>query len=123
MAIKLLHVEDSDVILELVDIALQLSGGFEVLSCLSGRDALSKAEEFKPDVFLLDYVMPGMSGLETLRRLHELPGLEGVPAFFFTARCEEDFVTRAIASGAKGVFFKPYDPLKLAEKIKFALAK
>ncbi len=64
--IKLLHIDDDEDILEISKMALEISGDIEVVQCPSGHDALWKVNEFIPDVFLLDVMMPEMTGLQTL---------------------------------------------------------
>ena len=82
--LKLLHVDDDADILELAKMSLELMDDIEVVDCVSGEEALTTVEEFKPDVFLLDMMMPGMSGPEALEKLRQVPGLEAVPAIFMT---------------------------------------
>ena len=60
--IKLLHVEDDEAIREIVELSLEMAGGFEVVQRKCGEDALSHANDFTPDVLLLDMMMPGMTG-------------------------------------------------------------
>ena len=66
--------------------SLDISGEFEVTQCTNGPDALKKVEKFSPDVILLDMMMPGMTGIETLAEMRKLPHLAEVPALFMTAR-------------------------------------
>ena len=118
--IKLLHVDDNDDILEIVKMAFEISGDIEVIQCISGHDALRVANEFIPDLFLLDVMMPGMSGPQTLEKLREIPSLENVPVIFMTARVstiDQDF----FGLGVIDVISKPFDPLTLSARIKSAL--
>ena len=118
--IKLLHVDDNDDILEIAKMAFEISDDIEVIQCISGHDALRVAYEFIPDLFLLDVIMPGMSGPQTLEKLREIPSLENVPVIFMTARVstiDQDF----LGLGVIDVISKPFDPLTLSARIKSAL--
>ena len=119
--IKLLHVDDESDILELTKISVELSNRFEVVSCLSGTDALLAVEQFLPDVFLLDVMMPGLTGPNVLEKLWEIPRLENVPAIFMTARVSVASRAELLAIGAKGVIEKPFDPMTLGAQIEAAM--
>lgn len=114
---KLLHVEDDEDIQLIARMVLVDLGGFEVLQCASGAEAVDKAAAFAPDLLLLDFMMPGMNGMATLKALRRLPGLGGVPAVFMTAKTlavsDEDMA----ANGVVGVIGKPFDPVSLPEQI------
>ncbi len=115
--IKLLHVEDDPDILEIAMMALDISGEFEVKQCSDPKDALREAQDFAPDVLLLDLMMPGMSGDVLLGHLRELPGLETTTAIFMTARAQSHEILALIAKGAKDVIVKPFDALTLGDQI------
>jgi len=115
---RILHVDDAEDVLFIADVALKLIGQFDLLQCDSGKSALEKAESFRPDMFLLDYMMPEMDGKETLRRLRELPGLRDVPVVFMTARVSEDFSNALLRDGALDVIPKPFDPMSLATQLR-----
>lgn len=115
--IRLLHVEDDLDILEIAQMALELSGAFEILQCSDPEDALLQAQNFAPDVLLMDLMMPGMSGDVLLGRLRELPGLETTTAIFMTARVQAHEIQALIAKGAKDVIAKPFDVLTLGDRI------
>ena len=86
--IKLLHVEDDADIREIAKMSLELSGDFVVEQCDCGEQALEKTLDYIPDVFLLDMMMPGMTGRQTLEKLRENPDFANVPAIFMTARAQ-----------------------------------
>lgn len=115
--LKLLHVDDDADILEVAKMSLELSGGFETVGCLSGEEALTIASDYMPDVLLLDVMMPGMSGPETLERLREFPSLEDVPAIFMTARVGAASEAELFGLGAKEIIQKPFDPMALGSQI------
>lgn len=77
----------------------------------SGQEALTLVKKRVPDLILLDIMMPQMDGYETLRTLQEIPGLEGVPVIFLTAKAEKEEVARGLSCGAVDYITKPfYEP-------------
>ncbi|MCM2327188.1 MAG: response regulator [Lysobacter sp.] len=112
---RILHVDDQPDIRGIVKLALGKLGGFNVLSCSSGEEALAAAPGFAPELLLIDMNMPGMDGMALLTRFREA-GV-GVPAIFFTARINPSDLVRYRAAGAIGTLSKPFDPLKLGRQI------
>lgn len=117
-ATKLLHVEDDEDILMIARMVLVDLGGFEVLQCASGPEAIEKAAAFAPDLMLLDFMMPGMNGLATLQALRGLPGLAAVPAVFMTAKTLTVPAEEMAALGVAGVISKPFDPVSLPDQVR-----
>lgn len=115
---KILYVDDQPDLRELGRLALEVVGKFEVEAHGSGEDALARVEAFAPDLVLLDVVMPGLSGPETLIRLRLLPNMGSLPVVFLTARVEPEEKAQYKALGALGVIEKPFDPFDLAERLK-----
>ncbi len=120
--IKILHVEDDADIREIAKMALELSGDFEVVQCDCGEAALRTAQDYMPDVLLLDMMMPGMTGRETLEKLRENPDFANVPAIFMTARAQPNELEELRSIGATEVISKPFDPMSLSDQIKAAIA-
>lgn len=120
--IKLLHVEDDADIREIAKMALELSGEFDVVQCDCGEAALRCVQDFVPDVLLLDMMMPGMTGRETLEKMRENPAFAGIPAIFMTARAQPTELDELRGIGATDVISKPFDPMMLPEQIKAAIA-
>ena len=110
---RVLFVEDDPDIQTVARIALEAVGGFTVLGCGSGAEALERVEAFAPDLILLDMLMPGMDGMETLRSLRLLPGAVAVPVVFMTAKVQAQDVAEYRAAGAVDVIAKPFDPMAL----------
>jgi CheY-like chemotaxis protein len=119
--LRLLHVEDDRDIREVAKMALMLSGAFDVLQCASGEDALEQAPGFDPEVLLLDVMMPGMTGPETLAALRKLEQFHTTPAIFMTARAQPAEVDALKALSALTVIVKPFDPITLGDQILAAL--
>ena len=85
---KILYVEDEPDIQMVARVALENVGGFELLVCSSGAEAVEKAPAFEPDLFLLDVMMPDMDGPTTLEKLRNLPNLSDIPVMFMTAKVQ-----------------------------------
>lgn len=115
---RILYVEDEPDIQAVARIALEHVGGFTVEICNSGLEALARGPMFKPDLLLLDVMMPGMDGVTTLRELRKLPGLESIPAMFMTAKVQPSEVAQLRKQGAIDVIPKPFDPMTLSENIR-----
>ncbi|WP_449220123.1 response regulator [Tistrella mobilis] len=111
-----LLVEDEPDLRELVRLALSAVGRMEVTICADGQAALETFNAGCHDLVLLDVMMPGMDGPETLRRLRLLPGGAAVPAVFLTARTRTD-LDGVDGVAAAAVIAKPFDPLTLAAEL------
>jgi len=115
---KILYVEDEPDIQAVARIALESVGGFILEVCSSGFEALEKGPDFKPDLLLLDVMMPGMDGVSTLQELRKQPGLENTPAMFMTAKVRPSEIDQLRKEGAIDVIPKPFDPMTLSENLK-----
>lgn len=115
---RVLHIEDDPSIQEIVRIALEIVGGFSVKSCASGAEGLKAAEAFDPQFILLDVMMPGMDGPQTLRHLREMPALDQVPIVFMTAKVQPPEVQEYQRMGAAQVITKPFDPMTLPDQVR-----
>lgn len=122
---KILLVDDDEDIRAVAAMALGCAEGVqvEVLSASSGAECLQLASSAAPDCILLDLMMPGMDGLETLRRLRAQPATSGVPVIFMTARVGKDDRGPLLEAGAAGVIRKPFDPLGLFAEVQRLLAE
>jgi two-component system OmpR family response regulator len=113
---RILFVEDDPDIQVVATMALESLGGFSVLACGSGAEALSRFGEFAPELVLLDVMMPGMDGPATLAALRRLPS-GGVPVIFMTARVQAHEIAHYREKGAVDVIAKPFDPMTLAATV------
>jgi len=114
---KILYVEDDLDIQVVAQMALEVVGGYTVSICSSGPQAIEKAPHFKPDMILLDVMMPGMDGPTTLVNLRTIEGLHATPAVFMTAKVMPSDVERYKELGAVDVIAKPFDPMALANRL------
>ena len=115
---RVMCVEDDADIRMILAFSLGTVGGFEVRCCSGGRMALQQAPEFRPDLVLLDVMMPDLSGPETLAALRELPVMQGVPVVFLTAKAMPDELEQLLQHGATGLIVKPFDPMTLPSDIR-----
>jgi len=115
---RILHVEDDPSIRAVAKVALEAVGGFEVLSCSSGQEALDNVLNFATDLILLDVMMPGMDGPQTLARLVEVVNINSVPVVFMTAKVQPPEVEYYLSLGARDVIIKPFDPMQLANQVR-----
>ena len=120
---KILYAEDEDDIRAIAQIALEDIGGFTVTYCSNGQKMVEAAQNFIPDLLLLDVMMPEMDGPTTLRELRKLPEFSDIPAIFMTAKIQSNEVADYKSIGAIDVISKPFDPITLAETIKKAWLK
>ncbi len=115
---KILYVDDEPDIREVAQMSLELDDGLEVRACGSGREALPAAAEWRPDLILLDVMMPEMDGPATLEALRSDPATSAIPVVFITARSQAAEVEALLRSGALGVIPKPFDPMTLAASVR-----
>lgn len=113
----ILHVDDDEDIREITRFALTEISELSVTQCSSGPDALAVLEELKPDLILLDAIMPEMSGEETFARIRRRPDAAHIPVVFMTARSEESVKKELLGLGADAVIVKPFDPFTLASEL------
>jgi DNA-binding response OmpR family regulator len=120
MATVLLAEDDDDIRL-LVTFKLE-QAGHEVRGFEDGASALADARKHRPDLAILDVVMPAMTGLEVCRELRKNPATADVPVIILTARAQQDDVTAGLDAGATEYIVKPFSPRELDLRIKALLA-
>ncbi len=113
---KILYVEDEPDIQVIASMALQ-AGGFEVQCSSSGQEALNVIPKYKPDLILLDVMMPGMDGPTTLKKIRENPDTKNIPVIFMTAKVQAKEVEQYKSMGGMDVIPKPFDPMLLSKTI------
>lgn len=115
---RILYVEDDPDIQAIAMMVLETIHGFAMEACSSGAEALQKAVAFNPDLVLLDVMMPGMDGPETLKGLRAFQELASTPVVFMTAKVQPQEVEGYLSLGAVGVIAKPFDPMTLAQELR-----
>ena len=119
--ICLLLVEDEEEFASMVKARLE-GNGYEVLTAGDGARGLELAKQKKPDLILLDQLMPVMDGYTTLSKLKEFPGTRAIPVIIFSAKAQPEDLRRARELGACDYIVKPFEPNALFERIGKALA-
>jgi pilus assembly protein CpaE len=122
MAEKILIVDDDVDSLKLIGLMLQRQG-YEVTVADAGNKALSKAESQRPDLIILDVMMPDMNGLEVCRRLRSNPSTVEIPIIMFTAKTLIDDKVKGFEAGADDYLTKPTHPAELASRVKSLLQR
>jgi two-component system, OmpR family, response regulator len=114
----LLYVDDDADIREIVEMSLSLDGEFMVHLSDGGERALAKMRVERPELVLLDVMMPGMDGPTLLARMRADPDLRHIPVIFMTARASPQEVKRFRDLSAIGVIAKPFDPMTLGSQVR-----
>lgn len=113
---KVLFVDDEPDIRTIASMALK-HAKYNVELCESGKDALELAKTFKPDLVLLDVMMPDLDGISTLKKMRSDEVLKSIPVIFISAKVQKSEVEHYLKLGAIGVITKPFDPLTLGKHI------
>lgn len=122
MSYRILLVDDEPDILEFVGYNLSKEG-FEVHTAANGRLAIEKAQEVTPHLILLDVMMPEMDGMETCKRLKEIPSLARTVIVFLSARGEDESQLQGFDLGADDYITKPIHPKLLVSRLKAILKR
>ncbi len=118
----ILVVEDENALVTLLRYNLEREG-FQVIEAGNGEEALLLAREQKPDLILLDWMLPLLSGIEVCRQLRRLPETRSVPIIMLTARGEEGDKLRGLDSGADDYVTKPFSPSELIARVRAVIRR
>ena len=119
---KILVVEDEPSIRDMLAFNLGRAG-FAVEGAADGREARAAIADNYPDIVLMDWMLPDISGLELTRQLKRDPGTREIPVIMVTARAEEDDRVTGLDGGADDYIIKPFSPRELVARIKAALRR
>lgn len=122
LAKKILVVEDEPDILQLVKLYLEKEG-FRTATAVNGAQALKKVKEDKPDLIVLDLMLPEIDGLEVCKRLRSVPDTAMLPIIMLTAKAEESDTVIGLELGADDYVAKPFSPKALVARIKALLRR
>ncbi|HLA86696.1 MAG TPA: response regulator, partial [Anaerolineales bacterium] len=122
MAEKILIIDDDKDTLRLVGLMLQRQG-YEISAAANGTQGLTKALEERPDLILLDVMMPDMDGYEVTRRLRKNPATVNIPILMFTAKTQLDDKVTGFEVGVDDYLTKPTHPIELQSHVKALLAR
>ena len=118
---KILIVDDKREVVELVTATLE-GEGYQIICASDGGEALGKIGKEKPDLVLLDIIMPTMDGLEVLAKVKNDPQTKGIPIIMLTAKGQKLDKDKGIRLGAEDYIIKPFSPSHLLTKIEEIMA-
>ena len=119
---RILIVDDDPDIVATVEFIL-IGDGYQVFSAKNGEEALKQATREKPDLIIMDIMMPEMDGLDACRHFKMNSSLKSIPIIMLTAKGQVQDVKNALAVGADSYMIKPFDLKDLAERIEKMLSK
>ena len=114
---RILLVDDSETILQMEQMILA-DGAYELMTARDGAEGVAKALQNKPDLILMDVVMPRMNGFEAVRQLRENQQTSTVPIVMVTSKAEAESMEAGYVSGCNDYIVKPIDRLELLAKVK-----
>ncbi len=121
---RVLYVDDEPDLREVAVMSLEIDPDLSVRSASSGMEALQILDDgFRPDVILLDVMMPHMDGPAVLAAVRRREDTRDTPVIFITARAQSRELESFLALGACGVIVKPFDPMTLALELRAILAR
>jgi DNA-binding response OmpR family regulator len=115
---SLLFVDDDEDIREIVALALGLDGALDVVTSPGGEQALAMMRARRPDLVMMDVMMPGMDGPAVLGRMRADASLQHIPVIFMTAKTDTADTARLRRLSAIGVIAKPFDPMTLGTQVR-----
>lgn len=119
---KILLVDDSNTAL-MIEQMLLGSSAYELITARDGREAVAKAASERPDLILMDVVMPNMTGIEACVRIRAQEDTRAIPIILVTTRGESENVEKGFASGCNDYVTKPINGLELLTKLKNQLGQ
>jgi two-component system, OmpR family, alkaline phosphatase synthesis response regulator PhoP len=114
---RVLIIDDEETIQTVVQFGIKMAAGWEVLTAGSGAQGIQTAQTEKPDVILLDVMMPEMDGIATFKALQSHAETEQIPVILLTAKAQTAEKRQFNDLGASGVITKPFNSLNLPEQI------
>ena len=120
---RICYVEDDEDIQRIVRMSLERIGKMTVELVTDPMVAVAAITAFKPDLVMLDWMMPGMDGPTLFRKMKQLPEVGALPVVFITAKATQRDMDELIALGAAGTISKPFSPKDLPEQLRAIWAK
>jgi len=117
---KILVVDDEPNIIKVLKSRLSHSG-YDVITAVDGRTSLKKAKDEKPDLILLDILLPGLNGFEVCKRLKKDKETKDIPIIMLTSLAQERDLSKGLEEGASCFITKPFNPADLLTEIKTAM--
>lgn len=117
MSKPVLVIDDDDGVRQIIQISLEASAGWEVLTASSGKEGIAIAQSHPLDLILLDVMMPEEDGIEVLQKLQAHSTTTSIPTLFLTAKAQESERQQFMDLGVQGVLIKPFHARELAHQI------
>jgi CheY-like chemotaxis protein len=114
---QILIIDDENDIREVAALALETAGDFDVITADGGRAGVAAARDRRPDLILLDVMMPELDGPSTFQELQQSEATRSIPVIFLTAKVQPADRRRLSDLGALGIIAKPFDPMRLADDV------
>ncbi|MCI4662934.1 MAG: phosphate regulon transcriptional regulator PhoB [Neomegalonema sp.] len=122
MSARILIVEDEEALCALLEYNLK-EQGFDVRLCTNGEDAMNALKDEQPDLIILDWMLPHVSGIEICRQVRARPESRDVPIIMLTARGDEDDRIRGLDTGADDYMLKPFSMTELIARVRAVLRR
>ncbi len=119
---RILVVDDDPIVQQFVS-SILVENGYEVFTASDGREALDMIRELKPDLVILDLIMPYRDGYEVLRLLQEKDETREIPVVILSAKSREEDIIRGLEAGAEDFMIKPFNALELVARARKILAR
>ena len=120
---QLLIIDDSQAMLLLVKGVISKLGDYEIQTYLEASEAIAWCQDHTPDLVVVDYLMPGMNGLDFVRQFRALPGKDKIPVLMLTADHSLQVTTEATAAGVTDFLNKPFDRLTIQSRLMDLLSR
>ncbi|HEX2650915.1 MAG TPA: response regulator [Burkholderiales bacterium] len=115
---RICYVEDDEDIQRIVRMSLERVGKMQVCICSDPLQAIGRMIEFKPELVMLDWMMPGMDGPTLFKKMREVPETQALPVVFITAKASQRELDELRTLGAVGTISKPFSPKDLPEQLR-----
>jgi two-component system, OmpR family, response regulator len=114
---KILYAEDEPDVQTVVELTVQTMSSYDIKICNDGKKLLECVDNYKPDLILLDVMMPEMDGPTTFKFLQETESTKNIPVIFMTAKVQAHEIENLNKTGVIGIITKPFDPVTLCSEI------
>ncbi len=118
-----LVVDDDPNIVDTIKLILQNMGDYHVITADTGPECLRQVGEELPVLILLDYFLPGLNGLDVLRKLRTRPGTQDVPVLIVSVDAQLERMVACLEAGANGFLIKPFDAANLYQQVRSTIAR